>query len=122
MAVTLIMRIPELSPGRYDRMVAELDLDAGPPPGLILHIATEGVGAINLLEIWQTRQAAESFVEGRFQEMLRQLRRQAAARLPARAAAQPFRPRRGRHPPDRPELAAERRPLARARVLISRSA
>jgi hypothetical protein len=71
MAVTLIMRVPELSPGRYDRMVAELDLDASPPPGLILHVATEGVGAINLLEVWQTRQAAESFVEGRFQEMLR---------------------------------------------------
>ena len=94
MAVTLIMRVPELSPGRYDRMVAELDLDASPPPGLILHVATEGVGAINMLEVWQTRQSAESFVEGRFQEALRQLWRQAAARVPARAAAQPLRARR----------------------------
>ena len=32
MAVTLIMRIPELEPGRYDRMVGELELDANPPP------------------------------------------------------------------------------------------
>jgi hypothetical protein len=72
MAVTLIMRVPELSPGRYDRMISELDLDASPPPGLILHVASEGVGAINMLELWQTRQAAESFVEGRFQETLRQ--------------------------------------------------
>ena len=39
MAVTLFMRIPELSPGRYDRMIAELELDASPPPGLILHVA-----------------------------------------------------------------------------------
>jgi len=71
MAVTLIMRVPELSPGRYDRMLAELDLDASPPPGLILHVATEGVGAINMLEVWQTRQSAECFVEGRLQEALR---------------------------------------------------
>jgi hypothetical protein len=71
MAVTLIMRIPELSPGRYDRLLSELDLDGSPPPGLILHVATEGVGAINMLEVWQTRQSAESFVEERFQEALR---------------------------------------------------
>jgi len=71
-AVTLIMRIPELSPGRYDRMLAELDLDASPPPGLIMHVASEGVGAINMVELWQTRLAAESFVEGRLQEALRQ--------------------------------------------------
>ena len=70
MAVTLIMRVPELSPGRYDRMIAELDLDESPPPGLILHVASEGVGAINMLELWQTRRAAESFVKGRLQEVL----------------------------------------------------
>ena len=71
MAVTLIMRVPELSPGRYDRMLAELDLAGSPPPGLILHVASEGVGAINMLEIWQTRHAAEAFVEGRLQQALR---------------------------------------------------
>src|SRR5215813_4658251 len=71
MAVTLIMRVPELSPGRYDRMIAELDLDASPPPGLVFHVASEGVGAINMVELWQTRQAAESFVGGRLQETLR---------------------------------------------------
>ena len=71
MSVTLIMRVPELSPGRYDRLLAELDLDASPPAGLILHVATEGVGAINLLEVWQTGHAAESFVAGRLQEALR---------------------------------------------------
>jgi hypothetical protein len=71
MALTLIMRVPELSPGRYDRMIVDLDLDANPPVGLILHIASEGVGAINMLELWRTQQAAESFVEGRLQETLR---------------------------------------------------
>ena len=117
-AVTLIMRVPELSPGRYDRMVAELDLDASPPPGLILHVASEGVGAINMVELWQTRQAAESFVEGRLQEVLRRHGVEAAAGVPARAAAQPLRRRRGRIVG---AVAAERRPLRAPRRSARRS-
>jgi hypothetical protein len=65
MAVTLFMRIPELTPERYDRMMLELGLDPNPPAGMILHVASEAVGAINVHEVWQTPQAAESFVAGR---------------------------------------------------------
>jgi len=70
MAVTLIMRIPELDLDRYDRMMTGLGLDANPPAGLVLHVASESVGAVNVLEIWQTAQAAESFVEHRLTEAL----------------------------------------------------
>ena len=45
-------------------MVADLGLDANPPAGMILHVASEAVGAVNVLEVWQTPQAAESYVEG----------------------------------------------------------
>jgi hypothetical protein len=65
MAVVLFTRVPELDLARYDRMMFELDLDANPPAGSILHIASEGVGAVNVCELWQTREAAESFVEHR---------------------------------------------------------
>ena len=68
MAVVLFMRVPELSLERYDLMMAELELDANPPPGSILHIATEAVGSVNVCEVWQTREAAESFVERRLRE------------------------------------------------------
>ena len=44
MAVMLFMRVPELSLARYDRMMVELELDANPPAGAILHIASEAVG------------------------------------------------------------------------------
>ena len=63
MAVILFMRVPELSPERYDEMMVELGLDPSPPAGLILHQASEGAGAINIAEIWQTEPTAESFVE-----------------------------------------------------------
>jgi len=70
MAVTLIMRIPELDLDRYGRMMGGLGLDANPPAGLVLHVASESVGAVNVLEVWQTPQAAESFVQNRLQEAL----------------------------------------------------
>ena len=70
MAVTLVMRVPELDIARYDRMMATLGLDANPPAGLVLHVATESVGAVNVVEVWQTPQAAEGFVEKRLKPAL----------------------------------------------------
>ncbi len=68
MAVVLYTRVPELDLARYDRMMLELDLDGNPPAGAILHIASEGTGSVNVCEVWQTREAAESFVERRLRE------------------------------------------------------
>ena len=68
MAIVLFTRVPELDLDRYDRMMAKLALDASPPAGAILHIASEGVGSVNVCEVWQTREAAESFIEHRLRE------------------------------------------------------
>ena len=63
MAVVLYTRVPELDLAGYDRMMVGLGLDASPPAGAILHLASEAVGSVNVCEIWQTREAAESFIE-----------------------------------------------------------
>ena len=68
MAFVLFTRVPELDLARYDRMMMQLELDRNPPAGAILHVASEGVGSINVCEVWQTREAAESFVERRLRE------------------------------------------------------
>lgn len=70
MAVTLFMRIPELTIRKYDNMMVSFGLDANPPAGLILHVVSEAVGAVNVVEIWQTAQAAEGFVQGRLRNAL----------------------------------------------------
>jgi len=70
MAVTLFMRIPELTVAGYDGLIVGLELDANPPAGLIFHVATESVGSVNILEAWQTSQAAESFIENRLRDAL----------------------------------------------------
>ncbi len=71
MAVTLFMRIPELSVARYDGLIVELELDANPPPGLIFHVATESVGSVNILEGWRNGEDAQSFVENHLRDALR---------------------------------------------------
>ena len=68
MAFVLFTRVPELDISRYDQMMLELELDANPPAGAILHIASEGAGSVNVCEVWQTREAAESFVERRLRD------------------------------------------------------
>lgn len=70
MAVVLFTRVPELTLDRYDRMLAELGLDANPPAGMILHVASEAVGSVNVCEVWQTPEAAKGFVEQRLREAL----------------------------------------------------
>jgi hypothetical protein len=70
MAVTLFMRIPELSPERYERVMEDLELDANPPAGMILHVASEAAGAVNVVEVWQTPEAAESYVSRRLRGAL----------------------------------------------------
>jgi hypothetical protein len=40
----------------------EFDFDVSPPAGEILHVAAEGANGIEICEVWQTREAAEGFV------------------------------------------------------------
>jgi len=61
MAVAMVFRLP-LPPRAYDGLLASLELDASPPGGLILHVAAEGPEGIDVCEVWQTRESAESFV------------------------------------------------------------
>ncbi len=70
MAVVLYTRVPELDLAGYDRVMVGLELDASPAPGAILHVASEGVGSVNVCEVWQTREAAESFIERQLKSAL----------------------------------------------------
>jgi hypothetical protein len=70
MTVVLYMRVPELTPDGYAALVGELGLDEMPPRGLLLHVASEGVGAVNVCEVWETEQHAERFVQGVLRRVL----------------------------------------------------
>ena len=70
MAVAVFMHFPGLERDEYDRLMADLELDANPPLGEILHVAADAPDGINVVDIWQTREAAESFVEHRLRPAL----------------------------------------------------
>jgi hypothetical protein len=61
MAVAIYVRLP-ITPSTYDRLIASLDLDVSPPIGEILHVASETPDGVEVCEIWQTKDAAESFL------------------------------------------------------------
>lgn len=65
MAVAVFMHFPGLRREQYDLLMADLGLDANPPGGEILHVAAEAPGGINVCDLWQTKEAAEAFVDRR---------------------------------------------------------
>jgi hypothetical protein len=69
-AVAVFMHFPGLRREQYDRLMADLRLDADPPLGEILHVAADAPDAINVVDLWQTREAAEDFVERRLRPAL----------------------------------------------------
>ena len=71
MAVAVFMHFPGLRREQYDRLLADLGLDANPPAGEILHVAADAPDGINVVDLWQTREAAESFIEHRLVPALR---------------------------------------------------
>lgn len=74
MAVAMHLRCSDLRPDRYDEVMASLDLDANPPIGELAHLALERPHGIEIVEVWQTREAAEAFVENRLRPALRDAR------------------------------------------------
>jgi hypothetical protein len=70
MAVAMFMHFPGLRREEYDRLMADLALDANPPLGEILHVAADAHYGINVVDIWQTKEAADNFVEQRLRPAL----------------------------------------------------
>ena len=73
MAVAMFVHFPGLSSQRYDQLMARLDLDASPAAGAILHVAAEVEDGVNVVDLWQTKEAAHAFVEQRLQPALAEL-------------------------------------------------
>ena len=69
-AVAVFMHFPGLRREEYDRLMADLALDANPPLGEILHVAADAPYGINVVDLWQTKESAESFVEQRLRPAL----------------------------------------------------
>ena len=70
MAIAVFARYSNLTPAKYDEIISSLDLDANPPAGAILHVASEGENEMVVSEIWRTEQTFQAFFDYRLRPAL----------------------------------------------------
>jgi len=73
MAVAMLMHWPGVSSDQYDAIMARLGLDANPPAGAVLHIATASDEGVEVIDVWQTEQAFNGFLEQRLLPIVSEL-------------------------------------------------
>jgi hypothetical protein len=66
--VTTTMAGPTLE--QYDAVNIALETRGNPPDGLIVHTGAMVDGALQVLDIWESREQAEAFHEGRLHDAL----------------------------------------------------
>jgi hypothetical protein len=64
--LTVIMEMEmQVTPDQYDAVDAALDPAGNPPDGMIAHSARFDGDTLKILDIWESEQAFENFVESR---------------------------------------------------------
>jgi hypothetical protein len=65
MAVAMFMHWPGMTSDQYDAVMARLGLDANPAAGGVLHVAAVTDDGVEVVDVWQTEQALNGFLEQR---------------------------------------------------------
>ena len=73
MAVAMYMHWPGLTSDQYDAIMAKLGMDANPPAGGVLHMATVTDDGVEVVEVWQTEQAFNGFLQQRLLPVVSEL-------------------------------------------------
>ena len=73
MAVAMYMHWPGLTSDQYDAVMAKLGMDANPPAGGVLHMATVTDDGVEVVDVWQTEQAFNGFLQQRLLPVVSEL-------------------------------------------------
>ncbi len=65
MAVAMFMHWPGMTSDQYDALMTRLGLDANPAAGGVLHLGAIMGDGVDVVDVWQTEQAANAFLETR---------------------------------------------------------
>ncbi|MCU1599344.1 MAG: hypothetical protein JWO22_53 [Frankiales bacterium] len=66
MAVIVKQVMPAVVPmDMIEAVTKEMDVDSSPPPGMLVHTHYEQDGRIHIMDVWESRQAHQEFVEAR---------------------------------------------------------
>lgn len=64
---------------------AKMDVRTNPPPGLLIHVATEEPGGIHIVDVWNSREDYEAFAESRLAPTIAEVAAANGMELPADA-------------------------------------
>ncbi len=73
MAVGLRLKFPGGTQQQYEAVHRKMDIDANPPAGMIFHSAGPIEGGWGVIDVWESRDAFDTFVGGRLQPALGEL-------------------------------------------------
>jgi hypothetical protein len=65
MAIVSIIQPPGGGREMYEAIAAKMNVDGDPPDGLILHCAGDADGAWQIVEVWESEEHNQRFVEDR---------------------------------------------------------
>lgn len=73
MAIAYLFEIPEVTLGKYDRIIDLLNLRNRTPEGQIFHVAgpLEG-GGVRVVDVWETEEACNKFFKEKLSAAFRQ--------------------------------------------------
>jgi hypothetical protein len=74
MAVILQQVMPEGIPAQMlDEVTEEMGVDQNPPDGIVVHTHFEQDGRLHIVDVWESREAYESFRESRLMPAMQQV-------------------------------------------------
>lgn len=71
--MTVVLRGMAPSREAYDALNVKMDTFNNPPPGLIVHTASEVGGGIEIIDVWESRQHADAFENDRLMPAVKEL-------------------------------------------------
>jgi hypothetical protein len=73
MAVMVISRMDGGKPEVYDQVNEQLGVEADPPEGLIVHASGDRDGTFEVVNIWQSREQFDTFLNGRLRPTIKSI-------------------------------------------------
>ena len=89
MTVVLEQHLP-VPRAMIEAVSAKMDVANNPPPGLLIHVATEEAGGTRILDVWNSQAEFEAFEESRLKPAIESVAAANGMDLPADGPAPTF--------------------------------
>lgn len=70
MAIAILMEFADVEPGKYDAVVADLNLGGKAAPGGIFHVAGPIEGGWRIVDVWDSQEVFDAFMRDRLAALL----------------------------------------------------